>query len=179
MPGLGDLIGSLQKAQQGGSGGGIEDVLGGMLGGGSRGGGGGGLGDLLGGALGGGRSSAAAGTGQAGGLVGMLGPLLASLLASGGLQSILGGMRAQGLSAQADSWVGTGENLPIDADQVRGAVGADRIGQIAEQLGIDGDQAAGLLAKVLPGLVNSVTPDGEEPESGELEGLAGMLKGLR
>ncbi len=49
--GLGDLLGGLLG---GGSGGGLGDVLGGLLGGGS-GGSGGGLGDLLGGLLGGGR----------------------------------------------------------------------------------------------------------------------------
>jgi hypothetical protein len=60
------------------SGGGITDVLGGLLGGGA-GGSGGGLGDLLGGLLGGG----SAGSGGAGGSAGGLGDLLGGLLGGG------------------------------------------------------------------------------------------------
>jgi uncharacterized protein YidB (DUF937 family) len=208
MPGLDDLIGSLQKAQggQGGNaGGGLEDVLGGILGGGS---GGGGLGDVLGGVLGGGGTGGGTGGGDLGSILGgmleggsggsvlgggegksgggaglgglmtVLGPLLASLLANGGLQKILGGMKANGLSAQADSWVGTGENRPIDAEQVREALGADEIDQVAQRLGVDSDQASQVLAQVIPGLVNTVTPDGEKPSDSDLDKLVETLKGF-
>ena len=61
MSGLDDLIGSLTKSKPGASragGGGLGDLLGGLLGGGGSGAGGGGLEDLLGGLLGGGAGSA-------------------------------------------------------------------------------------------------------------------------
>jgi hypothetical protein len=53
--GIGDVIGGLLGggSSSGGSGGGIGDLLGGILGGGSNSGGGGGIGDLLGGLFGG------------------------------------------------------------------------------------------------------------------------------
>jgi uncharacterized protein YidB (DUF937 family) len=205
MPGLDDLIGSLQQAQggkgsQGGTG--LEDILGGMLGGGGSapggggglgdilgsvlggagGSGGGGLGDILGGVLGGGgtqgsQSSGSAGAGL-GGLMAVVGPLLASLLANGGLQKILGGMKSSGLSAQADSWVGTGANQAIDADQVRAALDDDQIAQVAQSLGVDDQQASEVLAQVLPGLVNSVTPEGQEPSDGDLDRLVETLNGF-
>ncbi len=58
--GIGDILGGLLgggggAGGAGGSGGGLGDVLGGLLGGGGSGGSGGGLGDLLGGLLGGGK----------------------------------------------------------------------------------------------------------------------------
>jgi uncharacterized protein YidB (DUF937 family) len=199
MPGLDDLIGSLQKAQGShGSGGGLDDVLGGMLGGagssGGAGSGGGGLGDILGGVLGGGSGGGLGGilgsvlgggggdrgsasrSGGAGSLMATLGPLLAVLLANGGLKKILGGMNANGLSAQADSWVGTGENQQIGADEVRRALGDGQIEQVAQHLGVDGEQASQVLAQILPGLVNTVTPDGEEPSEADLDKLAETLK---
>lgn len=200
MSGLDDLIGSLQKAQTGGhgsGGGGLEDILGSVLGGGGggqSGGGGGGLGDILGGVLGGGGQSGGGGLGDilgsvlgggggastksgasAGNLMAMLGPILASLLANGGLEKILGSLRANGLSAQADSWVSTGENKSIDPAQVSQALGGE-VSQVASQLGIDEGQASQLLAQVLPGLVNTVTPDGSEPSGHELDKLADVLK---
>lgn len=67
--------GGSQTAQAGGAGGGIDDLLGGLLGGGSGSGGGaagGGIGDLLGGLLGGGSGSGKSG----GGLGDLLGGLL-------------------------------------------------------------------------------------------------------
>ncbi len=205
MPGLDDLIGSLQGAQggQGGqSGGGLEDILGGILGGGGSGSGGGGLGDILGsvlgggggsssgggglgdilggvlGGAGGGQSSSRSGAAGLGSLMAVVGPLLASLLANGGLQKILGGMKSRGFSEQADSWVSTGENQSIDAGQVREALGDDHIAQVAERLGVDGDQASQVLAQVLPGLVNTVTPDGEEPSEADLNRLVETLQGF-
>ncbi|MFN8222967.1 MAG: YidB family protein [Gaiellales bacterium] len=202
MPGLDDLIGSLQKAQAGGHSGGLDDILGGMLGGGgggsSRGGGGGGgLGDILGGMLGGGGSSGGGGLGDilggmlggggsgggsrggGGNVMGMLGPLLAMLLGGGGLKKILGSLRANGLSAQADSWVSTGDNHAIDASQIAQALGGEQLSQVASHLGVDDQQASQVLAQVLPGLVNTVTPDGEEPSDDELDRLASVLSGFQ
>lgn len=56
--GIGDVIGGLLgggNSSSGSSGGGIGDILGGLLGGGNSSGGGGGIGDILGGLLGGGK----------------------------------------------------------------------------------------------------------------------------
>jgi uncharacterized protein YidB (DUF937 family) len=215
MPGLDDLIGSLKTAQggQGGhAGGGLEDILGGILGGGGgSGSGGGALADVLGGVLGGGGSGGGAlgsvlgggagsgglgsvlggvlgggggqtssrvGAGGMGSMMTVIGPLLATLLANGGLKKILSGMKANGLTAQADSWVGTGENHAIGADQVRQALGDDQINQVAQHLGVDSDQASRVLARVIPGLVNTVTPDGEEPSDSDLDKLVETLKGF-
>ncbi|WP_175986851.1 DUF937 domain-containing protein [Microbacterium tenebrionis] len=67
------LIANKNKSADGSSGGGLSDIIGGLLGGGNAGGAssGGGLGDILGGVLGGGSSSGAGGVGDIlGGLFG-------------------------------------------------------------------------------------------------------------
>jgi len=154
VSGLDDLI----KGAQGGSGGGgLGDLLGGILGGSSRGGGG---------AIGGNP------------LLRMLLPLVASMLMNGGLQKLLGRLQTQGKGAQAQSWVGTGANEPVDAGDVRQAMDDDELDRIAQQLGISKDEAAAAVAQILPDVVDQATPDGELPPDDELDEKFGRLHEL-
>jgi uncharacterized protein YidB (DUF937 family) len=182
----------LGAAMGGGGGGGGNNPLGSILnsvssslggpGGASAAGGGlGGLAGLARGALGGG--SAPAGGGGAGSALGT-GAILAAVMAlvqsQGGLSGLLTKLRASGLGAHADSWVGTGANQPVSADELHKALGGGAIGSVASQLGIDTQQAGGLLSKVLPELVNQMSPSGALPDNhGDLmsKGLE-MLRGL-
>ena len=66
-----------------------------------------------------------------GGLLRSLLPVLGGMLAGGGLQKVLAGFQANGLSAQTDSWIGTGENQPISGEDVRKAVGDEELAKIA------------------------------------------------
>ena len=179
MSGFDDLLGSLTKsAGDGGQGGGgLEDLLGGILGGGSSGGSGsgGGLQDILGGLLGGGAGGSpgtAAGGMNLGALAAALGPLLGKLLQGGGLSKLLGNAQASGLSAQADSWVGSGPNEPVSGQDIRGIVGDDAVRSVAEQAGISEDEAASVLAQVVPQVVSGLTPGGQVPSDDELGQLA-------
>jgi uncharacterized protein YidB (DUF937 family) len=95
--------------------------------------------------------------------------MLGGLLAGGGLNKILSGFQAQGLSAQADSWVGTGPNEPVSGDQVRQAVGDDEIDRIADELGVSREQAADAVAVALPQVVDTVSPEGQLPAEQDLD----------
>jgi uncharacterized protein YidB (DUF937 family) len=177
MTGLDDLLKGLQKGQGGGAGG-LGDVLGGVLG---QGGGGGGLGGIFGQILkggGGGGVTGGAGGGPMGGIMKMLLPILMGMLAGGGLKKVLGGMRSSGLSSQADSWVGTGENHPIQAHEVSQVLGADQIAEIAQRLGVPEDRAAEVIAEVLPSAIDHLTPEGVEPEDQSIDSALGQLKSL-
>jgi uncharacterized protein YidB (DUF937 family) len=183
MAGLDDLLGSLTK-QGGGQGGGLEDMLGGLLGGGGGGGGSqgglGGLEDMLGGLLGGG-ASASPGTASKGmnmtAIAAALAPLIAKLLKGGGLSKMMSGAQASGLSSQADSWVGTGGNAPISGQEVRGIVGDDTVDELAQNAGISHDEAADVLAQVVPKVVNGLTPDGKLPADNDLDQLVAKFGG--
>lgn len=178
--GLGDLLGGLMGAGGGGGqgGGGLGGLLGGLLGGGGGQGGGGGLGGLLGGLLGGGgQSSGASGGGGLMSLMGLLAPVIGMLFKNGGLSKILSGLQANGLSQQADSWISTGPNEPISPDDVERSLG-DQVDQVAQQLGIDRGQASEILSGLLPGLVNTVSPDGQVPSDTDIDRLVEVIQGF-
>lgn len=82
---------------------------------------------------------------------------------NGGLTGILGKLRQSGLGEHADSWVGTGANMPISQDQLSQVLGSGAIGRIAEQCGVAPGMAAGGLAQMLPQIINQLTPDGQVP----------------
>ena len=82
---------------------------------------------------------------------------------SGGITGLIDKLRNAGLGQHADSWVGTGRNLPVSSDQIRDAVGPDVIGPLAQHFGLSEEQASGSLAQVLPELVNQMTPQGQVP----------------
>lgn len=178
MSGLDDLIGSLTKksASGGGGGAGIEDLLGGLLGGSSSTtGAGGGLDDLLGGSGGGGAGAKTSGM-NTGALVGALAPLIIGMLKSGGLQKLIQGFQQKGMGAKADSWVSTGGNEPVSGNEMRVGLGDDEVRHFAQEAGIPEDEAADVLAAVVPQVVNGLTPNGQVPTDDELEGLLRQLQ---
>jgi uncharacterized protein YidB (DUF937 family) len=95
-------------------------------------------------------------------------PVVVALLANGGLEKILGKMRAQGLSSQADSWVGDGGNESISGDQAKEILGSDQVAKIAEQTGLPEGQTADLVAEALPEVIDKVSPQGSEPLADEV-----------
>jgi uncharacterized protein YidB (DUF937 family) len=141
---------------------GLDDILGGLM---EGKGGSGGLGGVLGGLTG---DSEGSGGGR-GGTMGALLPILAGFLASGGLSKIMGGLKANGLSAQADSWVGTGANQPVSGRDVEQAMGQEQIHQIAQQLGVSESEAADAVAQALPEVVDKVSPKGQMPAEQDLD----------
>lgn len=168
MSGLDDLV----KGVTGGTGGGLGGLLGSLAGGASS---GGGLEDIIGGLTG---SSSGSRAGGMGGLLGSLLPAIGGMLAGGGLQQVLSGFQANGLSAQTDSWIGTGENKPISGEDVRKAVGDEELAKIAVQLGVSEDEAADAVAQILPTVVDKVSPEGHLAPDNELESAFGALEGL-
>lgn len=101
---------------------------------------------------------------------------IGAIQSHGGLNGLLDQLKKSGLGAQADSWVGTGANLPVNADQIRAALGSPQIQQLAAKFGISPDAFAGGLAQVLPGVVDHLTPNGRVPDATSLEGALGQLR---
>jgi uncharacterized protein YidB (DUF937 family) len=145
----------------------LRIVLSMLAGGGARapqGGGGldGVLGQVLGSALGGGGRAAPAGMGG-GGL--------------GGLGDLMARFQQAGMGDTMNSWIGTGENAPIEPGQLSSVLGADTLGQIASQLGMSQGDVAGQLSQLLPEVVDRLTPQGRVPEGG-LGGVEDLLGAL-
>lgn len=85
--------------------------------------------------------------------------------ALGGLSALLARLNEAGLGEQVASWVGTGQNLPVSAEQISQAFGGSGLGDMATLLGMSGDQLAGKVAELLPQVVDSLTPNGQLPSA--------------
>jgi uncharacterized protein YidB (DUF937 family) len=83
----------------------------------------------------------------------------------GGLNAIVAKLEQAGLGDQVKSWIGTGQNLPITADQVRQVLGNETVKQLAARYNIPVDQIAEVLAHQLPLAVDHASPDGKLPHS--------------
>ena len=95
---------------------------------------------------------------------------------TGGLAGVVQAFKDKGLGNVVSSWVGTGENLPVSGEQIQSTLGDDQIQQIAEKVGTSKEEVAGGLAKLLPEIVDKLTPNGTLPEGGLLQGLDALKK---
>jgi uncharacterized protein YidB (DUF937 family) len=83
----------------------------------------------------------------------------------GTLNAIVAKLEQAGLGDQVKSWIGTGQNLPITADQVRQVLGSETVKQLAAKYNIPVDQISEVLAHQLPLAVDHASPDGKLPHS--------------
>ena len=125
--------------------------------------------DLLKGALGGGAGDSER---QSAGLVE---GLLEMVQQDGGIDPMTQAFASRGLGAETSSWIGTGANRPITADQVLGALGRDRVGALSRRVGLTEILGAGAIAALLPTLIDKLTPDGRAPGRDELPQRSGSI----
>ncbi|MDI3307216.1 MAG: YidB family protein [Acetobacteraceae bacterium] len=120
-------------------------------------------------------------TGGLGGLLGGLtgGAGLGGLL--GGLGGLLGQLRSHGLDRQVDSWISQDPNHPVSPQHLESIFDRNDVDRVAQQAGTDRDSLMQEVSRILPGLVDRLTPQGQLPQ-GEHElgggGLGGLLQGL-
>jgi uncharacterized protein YidB (DUF937 family) len=100
------------------------------------------------------------------------GPQSASNVGAGGLLAGLGGLldklQQGGLSNATNSWVGSGQNQPVQPTQLGSALGPDVIKALAQQSGLSEGELTKQLSQVLPGVVDKLTPNGRLPTVAEL-----------
>ena len=83
----------------------------------------------------------------------------------GGIQGVVNEFERNGLGATVRSWVGTGPNQPISADQVQQALGPDLLQQLSAKSGLSVAELTQKLSQILPQAVDRLTPDGKIPNS--------------
>lgn len=100
---------------------------------------------------------------------------------SGGMAGIAQAFEQKGLGSLMSSWISTGPNLPISADQVQHGLGDDLLSQLSRKVGVSPAMAASALTVVLPMLVNKLTPQGSIPQQHSLlqDGIALLESQLR
>ena len=115
-------------------------------------------------------------TTEANPLVGLLGNLFTQ---SGGLQGMMSKFSEAGLGNVFSSWVGTGQNQPINPDQIQEVLGSDQVKALAAKLGIDPTEVSQLMAEQLPKVVDKLTPQGKiDPNANIQQALGGLLPSL-
>jgi uncharacterized protein YidB (DUF937 family) len=119
------------------------------------------------------------GGGGQGALLNAVVGMLANNAQGGGLAGLVNQFQQGGLGDVVASWISTGRNLPVSADQVHQALGPDTIGALAQQLGLSHGDVAGQLSQLLPQVVDKLTPNGQVPAGGlgDIGGLLGSLMG--
>lgn len=95
---------------------------------------------------------------------------------SGGLPGLTQLFQSKGLGDIVSSWIGTGQNQPVTADQIAHVFGNEQIQQFAQKLGFSSEDISKGLASVLPQLIDHLTPNGQAPDQGALEQQIGALK---
>ena len=126
-----------------------------------------------------GGSGGGAGGGGMGNVLLQLG--LSMIQQNGGLGGVLGKFRQGGMGAQADSWVGTGQNMNIAPNQLEQIFGSGALSDIASKLGMSQDQAGSAMSQMLPELINQLTPQGQvtpDSENSVGEGLEALARSL-
>ncbi len=95
----------------------------------------------------------------------------------GGLGAILGKAQQSGMGDVVSSWIGSGQNMPISADQLNNVLGSDMVANLARQLGLSHGDASSQLSQMLPEVVDRLTPQGQMPQGGlgNVSDLLGML----
>jgi len=84
---------------------------------------------------------------------------------NGGLPGIISKFQQAGMGQHADSWVGTGANMPITGDQLSKVLGSGALGQLASQFGMSAGGANSGLAQMLPQIIDRMTPNGQIPDN--------------
>jgi uncharacterized protein YidB (DUF937 family) len=83
----------------------------------------------------------------------------------GGIQGIVAQLERQGLGGTVRSWVGTGANQPITADQIHQAFGSDIVKHLAAKVGMTPEDMAAKLSQILPQAIDKLTPGGVVPKT--------------
>ena len=95
---------------------------------------------------------------------------------TGGIQGLIKKLTDGGLGNTVKSWIGMGENEPVEPDKLQNALGSDMVEKFASKMGISQSEAASQLSKQLPTVIDKLTPDGKLPESGNLGNVQDLLK---
>src|SRR5215813_3857092 len=86
----------------------------------------------------------------------------------GGLGGLLDKLQCAGHGEIAKSWVGPGQNQPIQPGQLRSALGQTIVSDAAQQAGISEQDLLTQLSQYLPQFVDKLTPNGRIPNLQEI-----------
>lgn len=95
------------------------------------------------------------------------------------LGEIVGRLKQGGLGDKVDSWLGDGDNADVSGEELKSALGEDKVAEMASTMGVDVSAATEKLKDVLPSLLDQASSGGSlmDKFSGATNALE-MAKGL-
>lgn len=181
-------LGGQQQSQQGGLGGILGSVLGGLGGQqqSQQGGLGGVLGSVLGGLTGGQQAPAQQSSGfNAQSLLIAVVPLvLGWIQKNGGLQGALDQLKGQGLTSQVEDWVSTGPgaNANIPTQSVQNLFDQQDVANVAAQAQVPTQEVYGAISSVLPEIIDSLTPQAgqtdQQEANNDIQNVLNLVQGF-
>lgn len=86
----------------------------------------------------------------------------------GGLAGLVQQFKQNGHGDVINSWVGSGQNQPINPEQLHQALGPDAVNNLSRMTGLSSQDLVSELSRVLPGIVDKLTPQGRVPDHAEM-----------
>jgi uncharacterized protein YidB (DUF937 family) len=108
----------------------------------------------------------------------LLGAITHLLGGQGGISGLAGLTQLfnqAGLGHILQSWISSGQNLPISAQQLQQVLGPGMLQGLATKLGVAPEILGQQLSHALPTVVDKLTPQGQVPAEDPLAGLSGGL----
>ena len=113
--------------------------------------------------------------GQAGGM-----DAICKLFGASNLQGMMATLQSKGLGREVKSWVSNGQNTQVTGADIKKAADPAALRAMANEQGMSPDEMCGHIAKILPQIVDQMTPDGMVPQMGAMKDGAmkdGAMKG--
>lgn len=89
----------------------------------------------------------------------------------GGLGGLLDKLTSAGHGSAVNSWLGSGANAQIPPENLGSALGQTTISELARNAGMSEQQLLSELSRVLPGVVDRLTPNGQIPDQARIRSL--------
>jgi uncharacterized protein YidB (DUF937 family) len=90
-----------------------------------------------------------------------------------GLGGLIEQFQKKGLGETIDSWVNEGPNKDVAPRNVSDALGGDVVDELSRRTGLSRDQVLNELSRMLPNVVDRLTPQGRLPTYQEMARLMG------
>ncbi len=123
--------------------------------------------------------AALGGNAEGGGQSALISAVGGMISQQGGIEGLMNAFQQGGAGDLMQSWVGTGQNLPISPEALTSVLGSEQVAAIAQQVGIPPEMATTALTQILPMVIDQLTPNGTAPAGDALQaGLGSLLGGL-
>jgi uncharacterized protein YidB (DUF937 family) len=86
----------------------------------------------------------------------------------GGLSGLLQSFQQSGRGDIMNSWIGSGQNQPITPEQLHQALGPQAVDNLSRLTGVAAPDLISELSRVLPGVIDRLTPQGRMPNQAEM-----------